>query len=167
MTLIEIMTSKVKYVILLVVAAGFVVAGMFIILAGGPAWIGWMNIFLFGCGCIPIFFWQVLDSKPRLVIDDMGVFDRTLGVGKIPWEEITGAYKMTIQGNAFVCLNLPNADRYVSKLNPIKKALLKTDEKLGFTPISLNLSGTNVDADQVVEFILKMIETKRSHGKGK
>ena len=157
---IEIKASRVKYLILLITAAAFTVAGVFIILVDGPAWVGWMSIVFFGCGGIPVFIWQLIDSRPRLVIDDVGLFDRTLGVGKIPWDEITGAYKKTIQGSAFVCLHLLDPERYVGKLSAVKRAMLRTNEKLGFTPISLNLSGTTVDPDQVVELVLKMVELK-------
>jgi hypothetical protein len=166
MTRIEIKASRARYSILLITAAAFVAAGIFIILTGGPAWIGWMNIVFFGCGGIPIFVWQLIDSRPRLVVDDDGVFDRTLGVGKIPWDEITGAYKKTIQGSSFVCLHLLHPEIYAGKLGAVKRSLLKTNQKLGFTSISLNLSGTATDPDQVVELVLKMVEMKRNGGNG-
>ena len=136
-------------------------SGIFILMSGGPALLGWTTIVFFGA-CIPILILQFINTNARLIIDDEGVIDRTLGVGKIPWNEITGAYLKTIQTNAFICLNLRNNETYTDKLNPVKKAMLAMNEKLGFTPISLNLVGTNVEPEQVLEVVLKMIQTKTS-----
>lgn len=45
---IEIKSSRVKYV--LVAAMGFVAGGIFILVTGGPAWVGWMGIVFFSAG---------------------------------------------------------------------------------------------------------------------
>lgn len=161
MTYLEIKSSRLKYMILFVGVVGFVVGGVFVLLSGGPQWVGWMSIIFFGSG-IPLFIWQILDRRPRLKIDDSGIVDRTLGIGKIfLWEDIDGAYKKAIQGNDFICLKLRNQDRYLGQLSPVKKALVKANEKLGFTPIALNFSGIAANADQILELILKTAETKQ------
>ncbi len=161
MTYIEIKTSRIKYILLLMITIGFVAGGIFILMNNGPVWVGWMSIVFFGSG-IPLFIWQIADSRPRLIIDDEGVNDRTLGVGKILWKDIDGAYLKSIQNNDFICLQLNNTKKYLGKLSPIKQATASANEKLGFTPLSLNLSGVSVDADQVLELVLKM--SKASNG---
>ncbi len=158
MTYIEIKTSRIKYVLLLMITIGFVAGGIFILMNNGPAWVGWMSIIFFGSG-IPLFIWQIADSRPRLIIDDEGVNDRTLGVGKILWKDIGGAYLKSIQNNDFICLQLKNTEKYLGKLSPIKQATASANAKLGFTPLSLNLSGVSANADQVLELVLKMSET--------
>ena len=160
MTHLEIKSSRLKYVALLIGSFGFVAGGVFILLSGGPQWVGCISIVFFGSG-IPLFIWQILDRRPRLKIDDTGIVDRTLGIGKILWEDIDGAYKKAIQGNDFICLKLRNQDQYLGKLTAVKKAMVKANEKLGFTPISLNLSGLSANTDQILELVLKMSEAKR------
>ncbi len=161
MTKIEIKSSRSKYIVLLIGAIGFVVSGVLILLINGPAVIGWMSIIFFGAG-IPLFIWQILDNRPRLKIDDTGIADRTLGVGRIAWEDIDGAFVKSIKGNDFICLQLIDSEKYTSKLNSIKKAMTKANEKLGFTPISLNLSGIAVSTHDIFELIIKTVEMKRN-----
>lgn len=125
MTPIEIKSSRSKYIALLIVAIGFVVCGSFILLIGGPVLIGWMSIIFFSAG-IPLFTWQIFNRRPRLKIDDTGIEDQTLGVGKIAWEDIRGAFVKTIQGNDFICLKLIDPEKYIGKLNTVKKAMTRS-----------------------------------------
>ena len=155
MTHVVIMASRLKYILFLVAAAGFVAGGVFMLLHNGPLWVAWLNILFFG-SAIPLFIWQIIDRRPRLVFDDEGVSDRTLDVGKILWRDINGAYLRSIQGNVFVCLHISDAEKYLGRLSPIKKAAAGVNEQLGFTPLSLNLSGVSVDPNQMLELVLKM-----------
>jgi hypothetical protein len=155
---ITIKSSKLRYVLLLIIAIGFVVLGLFILTYGkaSDAWIGWMSIVFFGA-CIPLFAWQLVDSRPRLVLDDQGILDRTLGVGVIPWSEITGAYLRSIQGNNFICLEVRNPEHWLEHLSPIKRLMASANRALGFTALNLNLSGVAADPSQILELILKTI----------
>ena len=156
MEAITVSSSKFKYALLLVIALSFVVGGALIIVRGEPGdvWLGWACVVFFGTG-IPIFSWQLLDSRPRLVLDDQGVLDRTLGVGVIPWTEITGAELKSIQGNHFVCLQLRNPDRWLGQLSPLQRAMVSANERLGFSALNLNLGAINADPLVVYELILK------------
>lgn len=49
--------------------------------------IGWGAAAFFGAG-VPLFAWQLLDARPRLILDERGIFDRTNGMGWVPWSEI-------------------------------------------------------------------------------
>jgi len=117
---------------------------------------GWSGIIFFG-GCALVAVWQLIDSRPRLIIDEVGIFDRTLGVGVIPWAEIQGAYLRSVSGNDFICLHLRDSDRYLQRTNAVKRALAGANAALGFTPISLNLSGVAADSNDILELILKRI----------
>lgn len=160
MTTIEIKSSRGKYFALLIGSIGFVAGGVFILFIGGPKLIGWASIIFFGAG-IPLSIWQIVDSRPRLKIDDTGIMDRTLGVGIISWQDIEGAYIKSIQNNNFICLNLNNNDKYLRKITSVRKAMISANEKLGFTPISLNLSGVDCNANEILELIMKTIEIKK------
>ena len=157
MTPIAIKTSRLKYVLLLCAALGFIAGGIFIISHGKPdeTWIGWMSVIVFGSG-VPLFAWQLFDSRPRLVIDEQGILDRTLGVGVIPWSEITCAYVKSIQSNDFICLEVRNPERWLARLSPVKRAMVSANEALGFTVLNVNLSGVAADTSQILELILKM-----------
>lgn len=163
MPLIIIKSSKLEYFLLLVGSLGFVAAGIFILNHGNStdSWIGWMAIIFFGSG-IPLFGWQLADSRPRLVIDEQGILDRTLGVGIIPWSEITGAYLRSIQGNSFICLEVLNPERWLERLSPIKRAMVPANEALGFTVLNLNLSAVSAEPAELLELILKTIALRQN-----
>jgi hypothetical protein len=144
--------SRWKHVLLLIAGVGFVVAGVWMVIRGKP--FGWAAIVFFG-SAIPVFVWQIADSRPRLVIDERGVLDRTLGVGLIAWGDIRAAYVRSINGNDFICLELRNREQYWQKLSKVKRAMAAANRSLGFTDFNLNLSGVDVNTDELFELVLK------------
>ena len=108
----------------------------------------WAVICFFGAG-IPLFIRGILDSRPRLTIDDHGICDRTLGVGAIPWSEITDAYARSIQGNDFICLTVRDPEMWLHRLSPVKQAMVKANRALGFSELNINLSGVDADTAQI------------------
>ena len=147
--------SRWKHVFLLIGCIGFVVAGVWMVFAGKP--FGWLAIVFFGSG-IPISIWQMADSRPRLIIDEHGVLDRTLGVGRIAWGDIEAAYVRSISGNDFICLELKNPEKYSQKLSQVKRAMAAANRRLGFTDFNLNLSGVEARTDEVFELVMKYCE---------
>jgi hypothetical protein len=141
-----------KYVLLLIGSIGFVAVGIWIVVHGGSS--GWVPILFFGCG-IPIFIWQIADARPRLTIDEHGVVDRTLGVGRIAWSDIEAAYVRSINGNDFICLELKNPEQYWQKLSKVKQAMAAANRGLGFTDFNLNLSGVEARTEEVFELLMK------------
>lgn len=144
--------SRWRYVLLLVGCIGFVAAGIWMVIAGNS--FGWLAILFFGSG-IPVSIWQIADTRPRLVIDEHGVLDRTLGVGRIAWSDIEAAYVRSISGNDFICLELKNAEEYARKLSKVKRAMAAANRNLGFTDFNLNLSGVDASTAEVFELVIK------------
>ena len=150
--------SRLKYLLFLFVSLGFVGGGVFMMLGedtSGVRWIGLANILFFGAGAA-LFVRQLFDSRPRLKIDAQGINDRTLGVGIIPWPEITNAYVKSIRGNDFICLVVRNPDRWIGSLSPARRVMLKANKALGFTELNINLGGTNARTQEIHELILKL-----------
>jgi hypothetical protein len=143
-----------KLLPLLTGSLAFVAAGVFLLVRSPDKWIGWMSIIFFS-GCALVFLWQLFDSRPRLIIDDRGVFDRTLGVGVIPWSEIADAYPRTIASSSFICLVLSQPEVYLSRLPRQRHALANLNRQLGFTDFSINLTEIAVDPVEICELILK------------
>ena len=161
---LAIKSSRWKHFALLAACLGFVAVGLFIIINKGN-WFGLVPIFLFGGG-IPIAVWQILDSRPRLIIDEEGVMDRTLGVGRIEWRDIRGAYMASIQGTDFICLELRDPAKYNARLSNVRRALAKANIRLGFTDFSLNLIGVAANSYEVYELVLKFCELSRRREAG-
>lgn len=159
-------TSRIKAVLLTLVSIAFVAGGVFILLSSNDRAAsrrgvsakaaGWGAIVLFG-GCSVVGFMQVLDSRPRLVIDDEGVFDRTLRCGKIPWTDMMGARLQIIGSQPFICLELRDEERHLAAISPTRRALVAANRALGFSAFSLNLPQVDADPQEVFELVSRSI----------
>lgn len=154
-------SSRVRWAILTGASLCFVIAGAAILATGGSSWAAWPSIIFFG-GCSIVGALQLFDNSPRLIIDDRGVFDRTLKLGFIDWNDINNAFVKRIQGNAFICLELRDPGKYLGQLSPLLRQMVEVNKKLGFTEISLNLANTDLSAEQVCELILKEAASRRA-----
>jgi hypothetical protein len=158
MDTLVITNSRWRYQLLLLVSLCFVGSGVFILRGAkttAESWTGWIDVLFFGA-CAAVFVWQLFERRPRLKIDEHGINDRTLGVGLIPWSEITDAYVKSIQSNDFICLTVRDPNRWIGKLSPVGRAMLKANQALGFTELNINLSGTNARTREILELILKL-----------
>jgi len=157
---VEVFVARGRSALLLLGACAFVAGGVFLLLKGDPEarWAGIAAIVFFG-GCALVAIRQLVDRRPRLVVDDVGVLDRTLGVGRIPWEEIVGADWVSLNGHHFICLLLRDEAHWLVKLSPLQRRLASANRGLGFGSINLNLSGLAVDP--AVVFSLLQAEIAR------
>lgn len=144
--------SRRKYLRMLIGCMGFVGGGIWMVNDG--AMLGWLCILFFGF-CSLTFIWQIADPRPRLIIDEQGVLDRKLGVGRIAWSDIRATYLKSIHGSDFICLKLRNANKYKQKLSQVRHSLAGANRGLGFTDFYLNLSGVDVGTDEVIKLIKK------------
>jgi hypothetical protein len=154
--------SRSRYALLLAAALAFVVVAALILSPGTrPAaslgtpletFVGWAGIAFFGA-CALVLARQLSDPRPRIVIDDAGVFDRTLGVGVIPWDEIGDAQLRYIGGHPFISLQLRNEEAWLVKLRPMHRRLAAANRALGFGALNLNLSATRADPAQVLHLV--------------
>ena len=158
MQAIVVSSSRLRYVLLLFGALGFVTAGILMILYAPAAdrWIGWASVAFFGSGVV-VFARQIIDARPRLIIDNVGVLDRTLGIGRIPWSQIVGARLVSIQRVPFISLSLRDPDRWLQRLSPIGRAIATANAGLGLPPFNLNLAAVDADPEQVLQLVLQMI----------
>ncbi|ALN59737.1 hypothetical protein GLE_4396 [Lysobacter enzymogenes] len=146
-----------KYLALLLCALAFVAIGALIVLRQpglGGFLIGGASIAFFGAGAV-LFAFQLLDRQPRLILDDDGLNDRTLGVGIIPWRDIADARLLSVRGHAFVCLQLRNPEHWADKLSPRQRRLAALNQRMGYAMLNVNLAGAAVDPQAVLQRILK------------
>jgi hypothetical protein len=146
--------SRWRYGMLVLIGLAFVAMGLWMIVADGEWLIGLLSIVFFGA-CAGVGVWQFLDTRPRLQITDEGILDRTLAIGLIPWTDITGAYVHAVKQEYFICLHLRNEENYITRLSLLGRKLIAANRALGFTALSINLSGVEIDPEQLLEYILK------------
>jgi hypothetical protein len=128
-------------------AAGVAMAG-----TGGAPIASWA-VMTFSAFVMVVLVWQVLDFRPRLTIDEEGIADRTLGVGKILWSDVEGAFIRSIEGNDFICLIVRDPEVYLERMGPIRRRIARANWVLGFTELNLNLGGVTVRTEAVLDLI--------------
>jgi len=104
--------------------------------------------------------WCLYDARPRLVIDDRGVLDRTFGIGRVPWRDVQGVELKAMHGQPHLCLTLRNAAAYTDRLAPQLRRIVTLDRQLGFSDLSISLAGASATPADV----LAAARTQLTHG---
>jgi hypothetical protein len=102
-----------------------------------------------------IFVWQLIDSKPRLILDSQGFTDKLLGVGCIEWDDVSDVVLVINGFNRFIDLHVSNRDTYVERKGAIPALLYKVTHF--FSSDKFRLYGNNFDrsAEEVANTILQ------------
>ncbi len=151
--------SNLKYGMFLLFSMALLAIGVFTVLDGKKVLFGWPCIGI-SLPMIFIFLWAIFDSRPRLILDEDGVIERDLGVGKIFWKDIKGLSVRTAYKNDFVCLYMDedSNQRYLSNVSSIKRKLLTANVALGWPPLILKLSGIKGSTEEIFQAIVQHVE---------
>jgi hypothetical protein len=103
------------------------------------AWLGRLATLLLLVG-IPVLLWQVLDSRPYLIVDERGVWYRPFGLGFIPWPSITDILLKPVVGTTIICLELDHPEQWLARLSFARRAVARLNQAMGFPAFSLNFS---------------------------
>ncbi len=157
--------SKLKYGMFLLFFMALLAFGAFTVLDGKKILFGWPCIGI-SLPMIFIFLWAIFDSRPRLILDEDGVIDRYLGVGKIFWRDIKDLSVITAYKNDFVCLYMDedSNQRYLSNVSSIKRKLLTANVALGWPPLNLELSGIKGSTEEIFQAIVQHLEKVNNGG---
>ena len=121
---------------------------------------GWGSIVFFGLG-VMVFAFKICDRRPTIIINEKGVFDRTLGVGVIEWGDIEDVYKQSVHGNVFICMVLTEPAKYLRHPSKAKAKIASFNRLLGFETINLNLGGVGkTGVDRVMDVIKRRISDR-------
>jgi hypothetical protein len=150
--------SRWKYIGFAAICLPFIIIGcLMLVFPKSGSWketlVGWSSIVFFGFGLI-IFLRQIFDSRPRIVIDERGFFDRTLSVGTIEWQDIEHAYLNSVVGNPFISLRLNDPEKYLERAMNSQKKLARLNKYLGAETININVSGINKSPDEILAVVL-------------
>ncbi len=153
-TEMECHTSKVKVLGLLGLTCVMVAASYFCTTLANvtPRLVGWVGIVFFGFGFIafPVMFFR---SGPQVVVSDAGIEDRRLKLGLIPWEDIRALSVGSVNSAKFLCIELVDREKYLSRLPGWKLRLAVANEALGFSPLTISFSGLAPGLKEVWAYI--------------
>ena len=111
---------------------------------------------IFAIGSI-VFIIQALNRKPRIIIDELGVDDMKLGIGRIDWKDIESTEFRSVFANRFIILNLSNKEKYLEKLNAKGTLVSKINKNLGSGELNLNLSLVDMNPKEIFKIVSKRI----------
>jgi hypothetical protein len=102
--------------------------------------IGWIGTAFFGLGFIalPVMFFR---SGPQIMIGADGIHDRRLKIGVIAWEDIRSLSIGSVHSTKFLCIDVVDREKYVSRFPRWKRHLASANEALGFPPLTINFAG--------------------------
>ncbi|WP_298305538.1 STM3941 family protein [Flavobacterium sp.] len=117
---------------------------------------GWISTCFFGLG-IPIGIFQTFDRRPQIIIDEIGIWDRTSNQEKVKWEQIKRAYPLNIHCQKFVSLVVDDTFKFKKKIH---KWSSKLNLLVGAQKFNLQLSQLGVNEKKMTDFVNEIISTE-------
>lgn len=159
--------SRVKLMLLIVGALGFVGAGLWMFLVddaalqgmGGPLRnpvfvhrMGVVSMVFFGA-CLLAGLRKLFDTKPGLVFSPEGLLDNAsaAAAGLVPWNEIIGADVLKVQSTRFLVVRVVNPQRYVEQGGKLKRMLNQANFKQFGSPIQISATALKINFDELVD----------------
>jgi hypothetical protein len=90
---------------------------------------------------------------PCVVLSEGGLLDRRLKVGLIRWADIRRAYRYSVQGVQYICLDLHNMEKYVARRPAWFRVLSNFQRLVGLSPIAIGTGGLDMDTETLLNRI--------------
>jgi hypothetical protein len=164
---IKLYKSPWRAVKLILLCSIFVVGGIFMLgQTDTPQWVWYLNIGFFGLGH-PVGLFHLFDRRPQIIINEVGIFDRTTYKDFINWEVIQNASPINISGQKFVCLVVDGQYEPSTKKGKLGKAFANLNKEIGAQELNISLGQIAIDENKLTEFILTMIHVRPEDRKEK
>ena len=165
MTEIKLYKSKKKALKLFLLAAPLIFGGIWLINRDGGTEtdqiMGWIGTCFFGLA-IPIGIFHLFDKRPQVIINEIGIYDRTTHSEFINWETIKDAYPINIYGQHLICLVVPENFKPSKKRSKFYKSVAKLNEEIGVQELNIQLGQLEIDTIKLTEFIIAMTHADKS-----
>jgi hypothetical protein len=99
-----------------------------------------------------------LDLTPRIILDEDGLFDRTMRTPKIPWHTILSIELRSLRGTTVICLELTDEDDRIQALPPLKRLTVTANRSMGFKTFSVNPSALPLSAEEIFRLIASYVK---------
>jgi hypothetical protein len=160
---IKLYKSPWRAIKLILLCSIFVALGLWGILTGHmPTWVAWLNIGFFGLG-YPVGLFHLFDRRPQIIINELGIFDRTTNKDFINWEIIQDAYLIDIHNQKFICLVVDEEFKPSQNKSKLYQQTAKFSEAIGAQELNISLGQVEVDPEKMTEFILLMRTATKSN----
>lgn len=107
------------------------------------------NVMWFGVLACVISFAGLLHSLWKhdllLSIDDTGIYDKRLGIGKISWVDVEDVQLQVHEGHRFLCFKMSNVTPYLARLKGANRERVLFHRSLGFQGFNVDVSPVDVN----------------------
>ncbi len=86
-------------------------------------------------------------------IDDVGIYDRRLGIGKIKWEDVAEVQLQVTEENRFLCFRMRNPEPYLARLKGKERERVLYHRGLGFQGFNIDVSPVDVNLLELKKLI--------------
>lgn len=148
--------SKLRVLLLMVGAAGFVILGAWVagLIGETPrpdrAWLGWIAIIFFGF-CLIAIGRRLFDDDVQLRVDRHGLMSKPWSDATIPWHEIVAVGVWEHRRQNVIVLKLADPDRFPS--STMMGKLAGTNRMLTGGDVSISMTGTDRGFDEAMQAI--------------
>lgn len=146
---IKLYKSPIKSIRLLFLSSLLVLINVWLLYEGENSKMYWFGLFLFGIGFI-IGMFNVLDRRPQIILNKVGIWDRAIREDVIKWEYIEDAYEKDFQKQVFISIVTNNG--FIKKKKTYSWASW-INKKVGAQDLNLILTYINVDIEKLITLI--------------
>lgn len=106
---------------------------------------------------------KLSDPAPGLLLDAHGLTDNTsaFSAGRLAWSEISGFQVGQIQGQRLLYVMLKDPDACIARFGPVKQALLRVNQRLAASPVTITDRALKMDFDELVALLQRHFEAAR------
>lgn len=110
--------------------------------------------------------WKMFDSRPGLIIDDVGIVDNSSGVaaGRIPWDEIEAITVSAIAGQRYLTVMVTDQQKYIERGSFIQKRLNASSSKMNGSPINISSNSLKINFDDLVGLLTSELIKQKTVG---
>ncbi|HSD73977.1 MAG TPA: STM3941 family protein [Steroidobacteraceae bacterium] len=113
---------------------------------------GWLGVAFFGFGLLVIAR-ELFRRGPVVVVDDLSITDHRSGDGPVFWDQIRSVWIGSVRSSKFLCIELKDPDLFASRWSARRRAVAKTNEALGFPPVTIGFAGLSPGLSEVANLI--------------
>ena len=153
---LKIYKSPWKAIKMMLLSSVFVLPSLWLLVWGqDKSWQLWMAVGFFGLG-YPLGIWQLLDRRPQIIVNEVGIFDRTTHHNFINWELIEDVYLVELHRQPFICLITDEAFAPSRTKGNLGRSMAQLSKKLGFQELNISLGSVSTNPERLAAFILAM-----------
>lgn len=158
---IKLYNSSKRNTKLALLGAIFFFLGLSMVTSDYLDWIGWISFIFMGIVPCFIVIYNILDKRPLIVVNNMGIYDRTAHKETINWEVIKDAHITYLYDKPYLALVLQEEFEPSYTKGKLQKAYSRFNKSLGFEEVTLSLGRVDLDEQKFLDFVLSMIDAKQ------